>query len=263
MSLTLISKYKKNGALVLSPQELRDLYLYGINIKSQDGSEIPLSTWERKILSAQQELEKFLSLKIQRQLVTETLSYYRDDYLNNLPILNTSYPVYKPVTLSGRINNLEQISYPSEWLSSYTSSDEMLNRRISLIPSGSSTGAATNVLLIGVMAQLGIRSLNLVPNYWTVQYLTGWTPDKIPMDIIDVIGKVASIQILHIMGDLVLPPGLSGTSLSIDGLSQSVNTIISQQSGAFGGRIKSYLTDIKDTLQRLEKNYKGINFAAL
>ena len=263
MNLILTSKYKKNGALIMSPQELRDSYLYGISIKSQDGSEISEATWERKILGAQQELEKFLSIKIQRQLITETLTYHRDDYLNNLPILNTSYLVYKPVTLSGRINDLEQIVYPKEWLSSYTSSDEMMNRRISLIPSGSSTGAATNVLLIGVMAQLGIRSLNLVPNYWTVQYLTGWTPDRIPLDIIDVIGKLAAIQMLHIGGDLVLPPGLSGTSLGIDGLSQSFSTAISQQGGAFSGRIKSYLTDIEVTLQRLERNYKGINFVAL
>ena len=98
-TLNLVSKYKKNTGLVLSPSELRDLYLYGINLKSKDGSEIPSYVWETKIRSAQSEIEKFLAIKLTRQLITETCSYYRDDYLNNLPIINTGYPVVTPVTL--------------------------------------------------------------------------------------------------------------------------------------------------------------------
>jgi len=258
-----VTKYKKNTGLVLSPNELRDLYLYGLNIRSKDGSELSTSTWETKIKSAQQEIEKFLAIKLVRQLISEKCTYYRDDYLNNLPIINTSYPVYKPVTLLGLLNNTQQIKYPDEWLNYYSGPDDIATRRISLVPSGASVGANTTVVLMGVMAQLGIRSLNMVPNYWTVQYLTGWTPDKLPIEIVDIIGKLAAIQILAILGDLVLSPGLSGQSLSIDGLSQSLNTPISGQNSAFGGRVKQYLQDIITTLQRLERSYKGINFTVL
>jgi hypothetical protein len=113
------------------------------------------------------------------------------------------------------------------------------------------------------MAQLGIRSLNLVPNYWTVQYITGFSPGYLPTELLDIVGKLASIQILAIYGDIVLPPGLSGSSLSIDGLSQNLTTPISGQNSAFGGRIKQYTQDIITTLQRLEHSYKGINFVAL
>jgi hypothetical protein len=262
-NLTYSIQYKKNTGNVLSPAELRDLYLYGITLKSRDGSEIPVTTWETKIKSCQLEIEKFLAIKLVRQLFTEKLTYYRDDYLNNLPILNTSFPVYKTVRLLGLLNNVEQIKYPVEWCNSYSASDQGQVRRINLVPSGSATSASTNVVLMGVMAQLGIRSLNLVPNYWTAQYLTGWDPGALPMEIVDIIGKLAAIQILSIYGDLVLPPGLSGSSLSIDGLSQSLNTPISAQGGAFSGRIKQYTQDIITTLQRLEHSYKGINFAVL
>jgi hypothetical protein len=196
-------------------------------------------------------------------LITETLTYYRDDYLNNLPILNTAYPVVKPLTLLGLLNNTEQVKYPLEWVNYYKGPDEMAPRRISLVPSGASVSASTNVLLIGVMAQIGIRSLSLVPNYWTVQYETGFTPGYLPTEMLDLVGKLAAIQILAIYGDLVLPPGLSGSSLSIDGLSQSLNTPIGAQGGAFSGRVKQYLLDITTTLQRLEHSYKGINFVAL
>jgi hypothetical protein len=256
-------KYKKNTGNVLSPAELRDLYLYGINLKSKDGSELPVSTWEMKIKSAQQELEKFLAIKLVRQIIIEKLTYFQDDYLNSLPIMITSFPVFKTVRLLGYLNGVEQIKYPVEWCNQYEGPDQGQNRRISLVPSGSATSAATNVVLLGVMAQLGIRALNLVPNYWTAAYLTGYTPDYLPADMLDVVGKLAAIQILSIYGDLVLSPGLSGFSLSIDGLSQSLNTPISGQNAAFGGRIKQYTQDIITTLQRLERTYKGINFATL
>jgi hypothetical protein len=262
-SVTYTTKYKKNTGAVLSPTELRDLYLHGINVKSRDGSELPTYTWEAKIKNAQQQIEKFLAIKLIRQLWVEKLTYFRDDYLNNLPILNTSLPVYKTIRLLGLLNGVEQIRYPEEWCNQYESTDQGQTRRINIVPSGSATGAATNVVLLGVMAQLGIRSLNLVPNYWTVNYLTGWTPDALPQPIVDIIGKLAAIQILAIAGDLVLSPGLSGQSLSIDGLSQSLNTAISGQNSAFGGRIKQYTQDIKDTLQQLERSYKGINFVVL
>jgi hypothetical protein len=255
-------KYKKNTGLVISPSELRDLYLYGINLKSKDGSDLPVSTWEMKIRSAQAEIEKYLYIKLIRQLFTETCTYFQDDYLNSLPILNTSFPVYKPITVLGKINDVEQIKYPQAWLSSYQNSDEWPTRRINLIPTGSATGA-TSVILMGVMAQLGLRSLNLVPQYWYVQYLTGWSPEKLPVDLLDLVGKLASVSILSIYGDLVLSPGISGGSLSIDGLSQSLNTVINAKGGAFSGRIAQYLEDIKTTLQRLRLSYTGINFATL
>jgi hypothetical protein len=257
------TKYKKNTGAVLSPTELKELFLYGINSLSRDGSVIPVSVWEQKIRVSQDRIEKFLAIKLCRQLVMETLNYFRDDYLFNLPILNTQWPVYKPVRLLGLLNNTEQVKYPTEWLNNYIGSDDMSTRRINLVPSGASVGTSSNILLIGIMAQLGIRSLNLVPNYWTAQYLTGWSPNKMPSEIVDIIGKLAAIQILAIWGDIILPPGLSGSSLSIDGLSQNITTPISSKNSAFGGRISQYTQDIKDTLQQLERTYKGLNFVVL
>ena len=66
-TLELVSKYKKNTGLILSPSELKDLYLYGINIKSKDGTEIPTYVWETKIRTAQSEIEKFLAICQKKQ----------------------------------------------------------------------------------------------------------------------------------------------------------------------------------------------------
>ena len=37
--LTLIGKYKKDTGIVMSPDELWSLYLYGVNIQAQDGTD--------------------------------------------------------------------------------------------------------------------------------------------------------------------------------------------------------------------------------
>lgn len=263
MDATLVVKYKKNSDLILSTQELRDLYLYGVDIKSKDGSLIPEYVWETQIKAAQQECERFLGIKFRRQLITETLTYFQDDYTNSLPILNTSFPVYRTLTLLGRINNVEQIKYPSEWLSCYQGPDEIPTRRISLIPSGSSSTAATNVLLIGIMAQLGIRSLRVVPNYWTTQYLTGWSPEKLPIELVDLVGKWASIKMFHIAGDLILGAGIASLSLGMDGLSQSISSTSSATNAGYGARIIGYLKDIDNTLKRIKGVYQGVLFSVL
>lgn len=262
-SLTYTLKYKKNTGALFSPSELQDLYFYGVSIRSKDGSLIPQYIWETQIRMAQEELERYLAIKFQRQLITETLSYYRDDYLNNLPILNTSYPVYEVITLVGMLSGVEQIIYPIEWSNCYQGSDGIAPRRISIVPTGSGTSAQTSVALMGVTAQIGIRSLNIVPNYWTVQYITGFDVLHIPYDLLDIVGKWAAIKMFHIAGDLILGAGIASLSLGIDGLSQSISSTSSATNAGYGARIIGYLKDIDNSLKRLRMVYKGINFAVL
>ena len=263
-SLNYTVKYKKNTGLVMSPTELRDLYFYGVQIRSKDGSEIPTYVWETQIKSAQDEIEGYLGIRFRRQLITETLTFFRDDYINNLPILNTSLPVVKPVTLVGMLNQQQQVRYPIEWLNSYQSSEDCgFARQIHLVPSGSVMSADTNVILVGVMNMYGLRSLPQIPNYWTVQYLTGYCPTKLPYELLDLVGKFAAIKMFHIAGDLILGAGIASQSVSIDGLSQSISSTSSATNAGYGARILGYIKDCKETLARIKGRYRGIYFTVL
>ena len=263
-TISLSIKFRKNAGLILSPDELLAIYFYGIVIEDADGTDFPLETVRFYIQAAQQEIERFLNIRINRQLVTETQHYYRDDYYQQFPSLKPTYPVRIPLTLIGLLNKIEQIVYPQEWLLAHEGNQSDYTKGISIVPNGvSSTTGNIDVILTGITAYLGLQRYAHIPHYWTMQYETGYGIDEIPYDIINVIGKLASIPLFNIAGDLILGAGIARQSLSIDGLSQQIDSTSSATNAGYGARIINYTKEIQETMDRLQGTYKRINFTVL
>jgi len=262
-SQTFKIRYKKNGNLAISAEEMAILYFYGINTRSTDGTKLDLGVYRFYIESAQQEIERYLSLKLFPTFVEETKSYFHDDYSNGFPIIPVSFPVETPLCLVGMLNELEQIVYPKSWLSVKGNSESYRERNVYVVPvSRGVTEGNADVILAGLSAQIGLRSFRNIPNYWTIQYTTGYT--RMPMDILNVIGKLAACGIFNVLGDIVLgTAAVANYSLSIDGLSQSIGTTNSAENSAFSARIINYKKEIKETLDRIKSNVRGFNFASL
>jgi len=256
-------RYKKNGNLAISAEEMAILYFYGINTRSTDGTKMDLGVYRYYIEAAQQEIERFLGIKLFPTFVEESKGYFHDDYSNGFPIIPTSYPVEKALCLVGMLNELEQIVYPSSWLSVKKNSDVYKERNIYVVPvSRGVTEGNADVILAGLSAQIGLRSFRNIPNYWTIQYTTGFA--DMPMDVLNIVGKLASIGIFNVLGDIVLgTAAVANYSLSIDGLSQSIGTTNSAENSAFSARIINYIKEIKETLAKIKNNVRGLNFAAL
>lgn len=247
----------------MSPEEMVALYFYGIDTRSQDGTLLGMDVYETYIKAAQQEIEKFLDIVFNPKLITEKIHYHRDDYVSGFPIMRVSKPVNVPLTLIGMINELEQIVYPESWLSSRMTSEFYHERQIFVVPvtKGVIEGSG-EVILSGITAQTGLHTFRNIPNYWTVQYITGY--DKIPYDLMNVVGKMASIGVFNVLGDIVLgQAAVASYSLSVDGLSQSIGTTLSSEDSAYSARIKMYVDEIKKTLDRIKRPYRGIGFATL
>lgn len=262
--LSLNLKYGKNNGMILSPTEVKTIYLYGIRISSTDGSQFSDESFRFYIKEAQKIIENYLSIKIVKQMVEETTSYYKDSYINNFPIMKTLYIVNKPLSMIGLLNTAEQVQYPEEWLSAAKKPDGIGNRRISVVPTGSVVPKSGDIILTGIMTQLGLQRLQNIPDYWSMQYITGFDLDQLPSDVIGIIGKLATFGPLGIAGDLILgSAGIASQSLSIDGLSQSINTTSSATSSGYGARILLYQKEIKDTLGMIKNRYKGFIYEAL
>ena len=263
MRITFDIKYRKNGELVLSPEEMVALYFYGIGTRSQDGTLLSMDVYEMYIKAAQQEIERYLDISFKPTLITEKIHYHRDDYISGFPIIRVSKPVYKPLSLVGFINGIEQIVYPQVWLSSRMTSDYYYERQLFVVPTtkGVIEGSG-EVILSGITAQTGLHTFRNIPNYWTTQYLTGFR--RIPYELMNVIGKLASIGVFNVLGDIVLgQAAVASYSLSIDGLSQSIGTTNSAENSAYSARIKMYMDEVKKTLDRVKSSYRGIGFATL
>ena len=261
-------KYKKNEGLIISPEELLALYFYGINIAANDGSELDIESVRFYIKSAQKELESYVGIKLNPTLVSETLGYYRKDYWGTYPSFQTKYPVKQAYTLIGLLANAAQIKYPSDWFKVHRDEpDGDYARYLTLVPSGIGTGTSTGnaeVILTGISGQYGFQRQYMIPEYWDIQYLTGYNYNNVPYDIVNVVGKWASLGLFNILGDIVLgQAAVANYSLSIDGLSQSIGTTNSATNAAFGARIINYQKEIKETLIRIRSRYKGFNLVAM
>lgn len=261
--LTFTIKYKKNSGLVFSVAEIWALYLFGIKIDGGQGTSFSNESIRRYIENAQKQVENWFNLRFCKQLVDQTLPYYRQDYWQEFPILLTNYPVREPLSMIGMLNKMEQIIYPQGWLfCEYDTAMGQGKRRISVVPTGSSTTQGNaQVILTGITSQVGMQRFDNIPDYWRIQYITGWDIDNLPIDLLNVVGMLASIPALDVAGDLILGiAGIAGQSLSIDGLSQSISTSISATNAGYGARILSYTKQIEETAKRIRLVYDQPKF---
>ena len=261
-SLSFTSKFKKKDELILSPQELLNTYFYGIQITESQGTSMSSEVIKRFIQAAQEEVEKWLGIKIAKQIITEDKDFHRNDWYS-WGYIRTTYPCSKGLSLDGYIGEVKQIQYPTEWLSvRHTSDGELYHRHLYLVPSTNSPSPSM-VVYTGMTPHLSLTGSITVPNYWRISYETGFC--KVPKDLLNFIGMLAAINIFHIMGDIILgAPGVSSQSIGIDGLSQSY----SAKSDGYGGRIKGYLemmngTNGRDGLkERVYNYYKGFTVSS-
>nr|DAN69593.1 MAG TPA: head to tail adaptor [Herelleviridae sp.] len=264
MTLTLDILYGKNDGLVLSPTELVANYLFGIPMCSPDGQKIAGSTIRTQIKVAQTKVENVFSIKLRKQVIEESRDFIREEF-NNWGFIRTMYPVVCIASLKGFINSVMQTNYPSEWLSIKKIASVAVYRNVSLIPnSGSGNGATmtqNSYIFNGIAPNLGWFGQSYIPNYWRLKYVTGW--DEIPADLLDFVSKLASLNVLAVLGDILYGVGMSSISISLDGVSQNTPLTRSAQGGLFGGRIRQYLDEIKDQFPALKNQYRGIAFDVL
>ncbi len=255
-SVQLHIKYSKNIKTVITSRDLLDLYFYGIDTRAKDGSSLPKYIMDGFIRSAQDEIEKYLGIKILRQVVEENQHYYGNDWYS-WGVMQTSFHVTEVTNLSGFYGNQKHIDVPKEWLVSKKSSHDLYHRSVWLVPNGS--GNIVSQAVVGGTAPFVLLGYgSSCPDYWKLRYITGF--NKLPMDLVNVIGKLAAINLFNILGDLILGNGISSQSIGIDGLSQSISTTASAGKSGYNARVTMYLSDLKEALPRLKEFYTGIKF---
>ena len=262
---TLTMKYRKNTGMMFNPTEIFSLYLYGIKIQAGDGTAFSSESMRFYIQAAQKEVENYFNLKLMLQFIgQEKLTYYRADYWQSFPILFTNYPVNKPISLTGRYNNIEQISYPTQWLTTHQNSYGMYKCRVSIVPTGSASATANaEVILSGITTQLGSQHFRMIPDYFDIQYITGFDIENFPMDLINLVGMLACFGPLNIAGDLILGAGIASQSLGVDGLSQSISSTSSATNAGYGARILQYNKQIQDTAKKIKLVYDEIKLVVV
>jgi len=260
-TINFTSEFSLNDGLVISPSKLLEYYFHGISICTKDGKRITEETIAQKIKTAQEMVETTLSIKLKKQIVSESRDFVKDEY-HSWGFLQVTYPVRNVMNLKGFVSTVLQTEFPLEWTSVFKETDEkLLQRTIHIVPAGQTTGQTNSVIFVGITPNAGFFGIAGVPNYWEIEYCTGF--DKVPAELLDLVGKLAAMQVFAITGDIVLGSGIASQSLGFDGLSQSINTTQSAENSAHSARIRQYKYEIKHDLPRLINFYKGITFISM
>ena len=257
-SITLQCPYSQNE-LTVSPDEVLETYFFGIKLIGKDGQTLSNQVIRNFIQVATEDVEDLLSIKVLPQIVSEDKDFWLDEW-TAWGYIRVAYPVKKPYDLKGYINDVVQITYPQEWLSTRKSSEETYFRNLYLVPTNG-TATTNSAIFSGVTPHLGFFGNKQIPNYWRVVYCTGFS--KMPKDLLNYIGKLASIDLFNIAGDMILDPGIGSQSIGIDGLSQSVSTVRSGKDSIYGARITSYSKEIEQQRVALKGRYAGFEMTSL
>lgn len=253
----------------LTAKYLKDNYLVGFDFAGNDGQQLPPKFFEDKIADAIVKLEEITNITVlQREITSEKHDYFTTDYLNYAYMQLYKIPCQsvqqvRTVYPTGQVIQV----FPTDWVRLYVE-----HSQFHLVPT---SGSLAQVLLGGGNGYLPFifAGLSYLPHLWEVDYVAGFRVDAIPREVVSVVCKMASIEILTMMSDLVGPLGVASSSLGIDGMSQS----IARQLPAFKARIDRYLVDLglpgpalgvdpkygTGEIAQLRRNYVGVVAASL
>ena len=234
---------------IVSVKELKEGFLFGVKLTDDNGKELKDEVIQQFINNAIAFLETTLDICIAERMFAgpsfsqegdklngncEEKDYRRTAYqnwgftqLNNFPVvdvleLRAVYP-----------GNHAVVTFPPSWYKVQKGTG-----RLNLMP------------VIGTLSQMGVQRgsmfptlfqfNNTAPLIWQVDYIAGFEDGMVPADINEAISVRAAIDVLNLMGDLVIGAGIAAESISIDGLTRTINTTASAENHAYSAKVDEY-----------------------
>lgn len=220
---------------LLGVEELRRRFLFGIDkFTDADGNTITDETLKDYISIATDMLEIDLDISIVPKTVVETKDYDFNDYIDWGYLLLNEVPVRSVTSLVAKYPDQAVLEFPQEWFKI-----RKHDGQLRLLP-GLGTYSGFQVNGQGQFLPELFRNKKKVPDLFEVTYESGFEDGCVPMSINAAIGYMAAIMALNILGDLVIGAGIANSSLSIDGLNQSIGTTSSAENHAMSAKVKEY-----------------------
>lgn len=229
--------------------------LFGLELTDSKGNPFPQKMFIQHMNSALSYISRQLGIEIIKKDIIEHHDYIASDYYNWGYLKLNKKPVKQVKSLVLKFGN-SSMNIPLEWIKL-----DKMSGIIRLYPSSFSGAGTLAVLKDGTV--LGMSSWNKAPLAWEVKYEAGFDKDEIPADLLECIQKQTACNVLNVWGDLILGAGIASSSISLDGLSQSVGTTQSAMFGGASARVNEYKENIKDLLDGLRQFYSGIQMVVV
>lgn len=241
-----------DGALsFLSAEELRSNYLFGIDLTDGSGNQMPDSLLEFYVKSAVSWVETYLDMPLRPTAFNERHDFIWRDWQEWGSLRANQQPIISVESLTLTLpGSREPTVIPESWISLRGGR----SRSINVIPVG---GFQQLFATGGTWWAVSLASTGFVPHAFELQYTAGFLPESLPEVIRDVVGKLAAHGPLNIAGDLIAGAGIASKSISMDGLSQSINTTSSATNSGYGARLVQYNKEIKEMLPTIRDRFHG------
>lgn len=233
---------------VLTPQELRDIYCWGLLSLFVDdvGNPFPERLYAHYIRYGIGKFEAKTRLHVLPTKVEEFHDYIPRDWDTYMALQLDEYPVLSVESVSLMLPGQDPVSFPTSWFRL-----DKATGVLHLVPDNVNAGG------MAVRFTAPLLQSRYIPQALRVRYTAGFAPGQLPGNLKDMIGKESSSGPLNIGGDLVGGAAIASQSMSLDGLSQSVNTTSSATSAGFGSRLIQYNAELKRDYPVVINFYKG------
>lgn len=213
--------------LITAP-ELKALFLFGIPLVSAEPDPVTKerqvmtdSILERHIEKAVELAETASGLTIMPTEIEEKLAFDRPAFSNYgfFQIDRRPAWVVRQLTIQDA-NGANYYTIPNQWVDAgrlYRGLFYIIPLTLAFAGSAISPGPATGAAGAAFLAALG--GLWWTPSYWAVQYVAGFPDAMLPGTVNELIGTIASINILSQLG--ATHARVTSASIGVDGLSQS------------------------------------------
>lgn len=206
-------------------QEVKSRYLFGIPlVSSLTGETLSDDALDFYVKAAISELEHTLDLYITPVTFTEKHDYKKHNFTWNYNYLKTDHsPILNVEKLELSFSNSDQVggfvNFPLEHI--FVMSQE---GTVQLVPA---FGTSLSGFLLSAFSGAQFHALRAMgvtdfPGGVRITYTAGFEQDKIPVLISQLIGVMAGLQVLSILGPILFPN--TSVSISIDSVSQGTGT---------------------------------------
>lgn len=258
---------------VLTCDDLRYTYLWGTDFKAANGQSYTDAQIKYFIDAALQEMERKLDITIKKHRIRNNAEERRlergkdydvDEAVYDFRFAKISrYALIK--TRERPILRLHSLRLVNRLQSSSEMKDKVVVDKAKgllkllerpLRPSETSMAIQTSI------GMYGNQTWN-VHLFYAIDYDAGYeTAQDVPNDLRQIIGKLAAVSLLNVIGDGLMS-GFSSSSLSMDGLSESFSSTQSATSAYFGARIKEYKDDIDAYIKITKQRFGHVAMGAL
>jgi hypothetical protein len=241
--------------VIQTPDDIRFTWLWGVDFKASNGDSYTDAQIEFYIDSALARIERELNITVKKTRIVsepenrglkkgddydEAESYYT--YTRARIQRNGMIPLRKrPVIKVSRLDIINRNTGIYSLLNACTlDKTKGMVKFFNRPPRASDSIRAVETAIFPYGAETYERNL-----FYAVDYVAGYeSSDDVPIDLREIIGKIAAVSLLNAIGRGLMS-GFSSSSLSMDGVSESFSSTQSATSSFYGADIKEYKDDIE------------------